>query len=114
MGEPLDNYENVRDAVELLMDSKCFGLAKRRITISTVGVHNKFRHLAQDLPVKLCRHFHTLITPCLTGSKSGVLSACTDAGATKTDRPFGQSTEARQNHGGTGELPNDNPSAYLH
>ena len=113
MGEPLDNYENVRDAVELLMDTKCFGLAKRRITISTVGVHNRFRQLAQDLPVNFA-HSRTKTTPCLTGSESGVLFACTDARATKADRPVSPSTEARQNHGGAGELPNNDPSTYLH
>eukprot|EP00210_Caulerpa_lentillifera_P002048 g1963.t1 len=50
MGEPLDNYENVKEAVELIANQLCFGLARHRITISTVGVYHKFRSLAEDLP----------------------------------------------------------------
>lgn len=50
MGEPLDNYENVKDAIQLLTDSRGFGLARKRVTISTVGVYNKFERIAEDLP----------------------------------------------------------------
>lgn len=50
MGEPLDNYENVKAATELIANQKCFGLARHRITISTVGVYKRFQQLAEDLP----------------------------------------------------------------
>ncbi len=38
MGEPLLNFENVMDAVDLLLDDLAYGLSKRRVTISTAGV----------------------------------------------------------------------------
>ena len=38
MGEPLLNFENVMDAVDLMMDDCAFGLSKRKVTISTSGV----------------------------------------------------------------------------
>lgn len=37
MGEPLHNVANVQKAVELLVSDDAFGLAPRRITVSTVG-----------------------------------------------------------------------------
>ncbi|MGB0734081.1 MAG: radical SAM protein, partial [Pontibacterium sp.] len=35
MGEPLLNFENVIDAVNLLMEDNAYGLSKRRVTLST-------------------------------------------------------------------------------
>ncbi len=38
MGEPLYNFDNVRDAMEVLSDDAGLSLSKRRITLSTSGV----------------------------------------------------------------------------
>ncbi|MEO1720068.1 MAG: 23S rRNA (adenine(2503)-C(2))-methyltransferase RlmN, partial [Pseudomonadota bacterium] len=38
MGEPLYNFDNVRDAMAIAADSAGIGLSKRRITLSTSGV----------------------------------------------------------------------------
>jgi 23S rRNA (adenine2503-C2)-methyltransferase len=38
MGEPLYNFENVRDAMEIVADGEGLSLSKRRITLSTSGV----------------------------------------------------------------------------
>jgi 23S rRNA (adenine2503-C2)-methyltransferase len=38
MGEPLLNFENVMDAVDLMMDDYAYSISKRRLTISTAGV----------------------------------------------------------------------------
>ncbi|MDD9888994.1 MAG: 23S rRNA (adenine(2503)-C(2))-methyltransferase RlmN [Gammaproteobacteria bacterium] len=38
MGEPLMNFDNVMDAVDIMMDDCAFGLSKRKVTISTSGV----------------------------------------------------------------------------
>ncbi len=38
MGEPLLNFANVMDAIDLLLDDHAYGLSKRRVTISTAGV----------------------------------------------------------------------------
>ena len=38
MGEPLLNFDNVMDAVDLMMDDYAYSISKRRLTISTAGV----------------------------------------------------------------------------
>lgn len=38
MGEPLLNFDNVITAIGLMMEDNCYGLSKRRVTISTSGV----------------------------------------------------------------------------
>lgn len=38
MGEPLLNFDNVMDAVDLMLDDHAYGLSKRKVTISTAGV----------------------------------------------------------------------------
>jgi len=51
MGEPLHNYDGVVTAVRLLADPKGFGLAKRRITVSTSGLAPAIERLAAE-PVR--------------------------------------------------------------
>lgn len=46
MGEPLDNIDNVIEAVTRLQDARGFGIARRRIAISTVGRCDGIRRLA--------------------------------------------------------------------
>ncbi|MGE5612027.1 MAG: 23S rRNA (adenine(2503)-C(2))-methyltransferase RlmN [Bacillota bacterium] len=59
MGEPLANYANVTAAVRILHDPKGFDMGARRITISTVGVPNRIRNLADEkLPVNLALSLH--------------------------------------------------------
>ena len=54
MGEPLDNYDNVRRAAILLSSPRGFGLAPRHVTISTVGVVPRILDLARDrVPARL-------------------------------------------------------------
>jgi 23S rRNA (adenine2503-C2)-methyltransferase len=38
MGEPLLNFDNVMDALSIMMEDQAYGLSKRRVTISTSGV----------------------------------------------------------------------------
>lgn len=38
MGEPLDNFENVMQAIEVMIDPQGFGFGPSRITVSTSGV----------------------------------------------------------------------------
>ena len=38
MGEPLLNFDNVMEAIDLMMDDCAYGLSKRKVTISTSGV----------------------------------------------------------------------------
>ena len=45
MGEPLLNFDNVMDTVNLMMDDLAYGLSKRRVTISTSGVVPALRRM---------------------------------------------------------------------
>jgi len=45
MGEPLDNFENVRRAVEILHSKDGLGLSLRRITLSTSGIVSGIKKL---------------------------------------------------------------------
>jgi 23S rRNA (adenine2503-C2)-methyltransferase len=38
MGEPLLNFDNVMDAIDIMMDDFAYSISKRRVTISTAGV----------------------------------------------------------------------------
>jgi adenine C2-methylase RlmN of 23S rRNA A2503 and tRNA A37 len=51
MGEPLNNYENVKLAVQFFIDSRRFSLSPRQVTVSTVGVPAAMRRLSDDLPL---------------------------------------------------------------
>eukprot|EP00931_Biecheleriopsis_adriatica_P115668 TRINITY_DN91437_c0_g1_i1.p1 TRINITY_DN91437_c0_g1~~TRINITY_DN91437_c0_g1_i1.p1 ORF type:complete len:473 (+),score=80.58 TRINITY_DN91437_c0_g1_i1:29-1420(+) len=50
MGEPLDNYQQVLGALQVMSDAKGFGLSPRNITVSTVGVPGKIAQLGTDCP----------------------------------------------------------------
>ncbi|PJD95766.1 MAG: 23S rRNA (adenine(2503)-C(2))-methyltransferase RlmN [Parachlamydia sp.] len=47
MGEPLDNYDAVMQAVQILNDPKGFGFGRRRMTISTSGCVDGIEKLTQ-------------------------------------------------------------------
>jgi 23S rRNA (adenine2503-C2)-methyltransferase len=50
MGEPLHNYDAVLRAFRLLADPQGFGIAPRRITLSTAGIVPGIERLAQERP----------------------------------------------------------------
>ncbi|GHA09186.1 dual-specificity RNA methyltransferase RlmN [Arenicella chitinivorans] len=58
MGEPLMNFDNVVSAMNIMQDDFCFGLSKRRITLSTAGVVPKIDELKQACPVSLAVSLH--------------------------------------------------------
>ena len=54
MGEPLDNFENVVRAIEVLSAPQLGNVGARRITVSTTGLPDRMRELADlNLRVKL-------------------------------------------------------------
>lgn len=54
MGEPLANFENLVDALEILTDNAAgFGFAGRRITVSTAGIVPRIAELGQRTTVNL-------------------------------------------------------------
>ncbi len=58
MGEPLLNLPAVLEAVRLLVHPKAFGLAPRRVTVSTVGVVPRIAELLAQVPVNLAVSLH--------------------------------------------------------
>jgi len=58
MGEPLMNFDNVVSAMRIMQDDFCFGLSKRRITLSTAGVVPKIDQLKEICPVSLAVSLH--------------------------------------------------------
>ncbi len=58
MGEPLYNFDNVRDALKLVMDGDGLGLSKRRITLSTSGVVPMMARAGAEIGVNLAVSLH--------------------------------------------------------
>ncbi len=59
MGEPLNNYQAVMDAVRVLTRRDGYGLSPRRITISTIGLVPGLERLAREgLPLGLAISLH--------------------------------------------------------
>jgi 23S rRNA (adenine2503-C2)-methyltransferase len=60
MGEPLYNFENVRDALAIVMDGEGLGLSKRRITLSTSGVVPMMARAGEEIGVNLAVSLHAV------------------------------------------------------
>ena len=60
MGEPLYNFDNVRDALRLVMDADGLTLSKRRITLSTSGVVPMIPRCGEEIGVNLAISLHAV------------------------------------------------------
>ena len=58
MGEPLYNFENVRDAMKVVMDGEGLSLSRRRITLSTSGIVPEIARTAEEIGCLLAVSFH--------------------------------------------------------
>ena len=58
MGEPLYNFDNVRDAMKIAMDGEGLTLSRRRITLSTSGVVPEIARTAIEIGCQLAISFH--------------------------------------------------------
>jgi len=58
MGEPLLNLPAVLEAIRLLIHPKAFGMAPRRVTVSTVGVLPQLAPLLEVAPINLAVSLH--------------------------------------------------------
>jgi 23S rRNA (adenine2503-C2)-methyltransferase len=58
MGEPLLNFENVVDAMSLMLEDNAYGLSKRRVTLSTSGVVPALKELGDRTDVSLAISLH--------------------------------------------------------
>jgi len=63
MGEPLYNFDNVRDALKLVMDGDGLALSKRRITLSTSGVVPMMERCGEEIGVNLAVSLHAVTKP---------------------------------------------------
>ena len=60
MGEPLYNFDNVRNALGIVMDATGLGLSKRRITLSTSGVVPMMARAGEEIGVNLAVSLHAV------------------------------------------------------
>ena len=60
MGEPLYNFDNVRDALKIVMDGDGLGLSRRRITLSTSGVVPLMAKAGEEIGVNLAVSLHAV------------------------------------------------------
>ena len=60
MGEPLFNYENVAEAMRIIMSGEGVALSKRRITLSTSGVVPEIKRCGEELGVNLAISLHAV------------------------------------------------------
>ena len=58
MGEPLYNFEAVRDAMKIAMDGEGISLSRRRITLSTSGIVPEIARTAEEIGCLLAVSFH--------------------------------------------------------
>ena len=58
MGEPLLNFDNVVPALRLMLDDRAYGLSRRRVTVSTVGIVPMIDRLRERCPVALAVSLH--------------------------------------------------------
>jgi 23S rRNA (adenine2503-C2)-methyltransferase len=60
MGEPLYNYDNVADALKIVMDNEGLAISKRKITLSTAGVVPMIERCGRELGVNLAVSLHAV------------------------------------------------------
>jgi len=60
MGEPLYNFDNVSQALKIVMDGDGLGLSKRRITLSTSGVVPMMGRAGEEIGVNLAVSLHAV------------------------------------------------------
>ncbi|MEQ1753346.1 MAG: 23S rRNA (adenine(2503)-C(2))-methyltransferase RlmN [Micropepsaceae bacterium] len=58
MGEPLYNFENVRDAINIVADGEGLSVSKRRITLSTAGVVPQIPRAGDEIGSMLAISLH--------------------------------------------------------
>ncbi|MGI6073275.1 MAG: 23S rRNA (adenine(2503)-C(2))-methyltransferase RlmN [Fermentimonas sp.] len=62
MGEPLDNYKNVKKTSELLMADYGLGWSPKRITLSTIGLISNLKRFLDDSKCHLAVSLHNPIS----------------------------------------------------
>lgn len=60
MGEPLYNFENVKKAMQIVMDDNGINLSRRRITLSTSGVVPEIYRCGEEMGINLAVSLHAV------------------------------------------------------
>ena len=60
MGEPLYNFDNVAQALNIVMDAEGISISRRRITLSTAGVVPMMARVGEELGVNLAISLHAV------------------------------------------------------
>lgn len=60
MGEPLYNFDNVKKAMQIVMDHEGIALSRRRITLSTSGVVPMIKRTGEEIGVALAISLHAV------------------------------------------------------
>lgn len=60
MGEPLYNFDNVKKAMDIVMDDNGINLSRRRITLSTSGVVPEIYRCGEEMGVNLAVSLHAV------------------------------------------------------
>jgi len=60
MGEPLFNYDNIAEALKIVMDPEGLSISRRKITLSTAGVVPMIRRCGAELGVNLAVSLHAV------------------------------------------------------
>lgn len=58
MGEPLANYNNVVNAMKIMLNDNAYNLSRKKLTLSTSGMIHGIDALANDCPVALAISLH--------------------------------------------------------
>jgi len=58
MGEPLLNFDNVMDAINIMMEDNAYGLSKRKVTVSTSGVVPAIHRMRERTDASLAVSLH--------------------------------------------------------
>ncbi|MDO9461160.1 MAG: 23S rRNA (adenine(2503)-C(2))-methyltransferase RlmN, partial [Alphaproteobacteria bacterium] len=60
MGEPLYNFDNVKAALQIVMDNEGLSLSRRRITLSTAGVVPMMKRCGEEIGTNLAVSLHAV------------------------------------------------------
>ncbi len=63
MGEPLYNFDNVKQAMDIVSDGDGLSISKRRITLSTSGVVPEIERVGNEMGVMLAISLHAVNNP---------------------------------------------------
>jgi 23S rRNA (adenine2503-C2)-methyltransferase len=59
MGEPFDNFENLKKSLKIILDENGLNFSSRRVTVSTCGILDKIVNFGEEFNVNLAVSLHS-------------------------------------------------------